>query len=549
MHPQEATPSRAAVSEALPAGLVAALQLPKAYPHDPTAEEVLESVQTHLSHVFLTGDRVYKLRKAVDFGFVSFASRAARNADCLREIALNRRMAPSVYLGIAAVELQRGSFTVGPTLSDPASLGDAEHCVVMRRLPEGRDALSLLESGELCAEQLRRVAKRVAEFHRNHGLGVPAPFTPSQWLERVAAPVRGNFESLGEDPDDPALTARVALLRERSERALVELRDRLERRRADGRAVDGHGDLHLQHVWFETPDAAPQVIDCLEFSEDLRRIDAASELAFLAMDLGYRQRSDLAESLLADYAEAADDYDLYSVVDFFMSYRAAVRGKVAALTARDPAVAARQRRRAAGSAARHIDFAVRALHPPRPGRIYLVGGLVGTGKSTAARAIAAETGAVVLASDRLRRRLLGAPQRTAGWREGRYTAEAVEGVYAALLERAAPVVDSGRSVVLDASWSRRRLRERARAWAQQHQADCVFAEVRCPRSLALARLAQRQQQGRDPSEAGPELYDRFAASFEPLDATEWPPRQRWILDTAAPTWRESLHRNLADSGT
>jgi predicted kinase len=322
----------------------------------------------------------------------------------------------------------------------------------------------------------------------------------------------------------------------------------MERRRQAGRAVDGHGDLHLQHIWFESPEAPPQVIDCLEFSEDLRRIDAASELAFLAMDLGYRQRVDLAESLLADYAGAADDYDLYGVVDFFMSYRAAVRGKVAALTARDSAVASLQRERAAGSAERHIDFAIRALRTPKTSSVYLVGGLVGTGKSTAARVIAAEIGAVILSSDRIRRRLLGEPDQKVSWREGRYAESAALRVYDALFERAAPVTESGRTVILDASWSRRDLRERARAFAAERKARCLFVEVRCSRLLALTRLAQRQREGRDPSEAGPELYDRFAASFEALEAgIEWPARDHWVIDTEGADWRGALARQLASA--
>ena len=114
--------------------------------------------------------------------------------------------------------------------------------------------------------------------------------------------------------------------------------DRFERRRLAGCAVDGHGDLHLQHLWFERDDGDPIAIDCLEFSEPLRRIDAAAEVAFPAMDLRYRGVAAEAERFLRVYARERDDFDLYAVVDFFASYRAAVRAKVASIAVADAAI-------------------------------------------------------------------------------------------------------------------------------------------------------------------------------------------------------------------
>src|SRR5262245_47759936 len=162
--------------DALDPRLPDALRRPTAYPHDASAAAGVEWVQTHLSHVFLTRERVYKLRKAVDLGFVCFAERAERNADCLREVALNRRLAPDVYLGVAPIEVSPSGARVG-SLGQALS-GDGEHCVVMRRLPAGRDALSLLERGCLPVQGLDRAAEAIAAFHARHGLGSPAPFSP-----------------------------------------------------------------------------------------------------------------------------------------------------------------------------------------------------------------------------------------------------------------------------------------------------------------------------------------------------------------------------------
>ena len=399
-----------------------ALAAPGAYPDDASAARGVEPLQTHLSHVFLTGRRVYKFRKAVDLGFVCFTSRGERNADCLREVALNRRLAPDVYLGVAPLlhsPVRIG--TVGEELTRaPDGAGDAEHCVVMRRLPSGRDALTLLGRGELSSAQLERAAACVARFHDRHGLGTPAPFGAEEWRQRCIGPSDDNLLLLAKAPADRLARDALAELAAGTRRFAQRHADRFERRRLAGRAVDAHGDLHLQHLWYERDDADPIAIDCLEFSEALRRIDAAAEVAFPAMDLRYRGAAPLAERFLRVYARERDDFDLYAVVDFFASYRAAVRAKVASVAAADAAIDPAQRARASESARGHLELAVRMLEARKPGALVLVGGIVGTGKSTAAAELADAAGAVVIASDRVRKRLAGlAPTERSGDRPGR----------------------------------------------------------------------------------------------------------------------------------
>ena len=533
--------------ETLAEGLIGALSRPAAHPHDPDAARGVAHVQTHISHVFLTATRVYKLRKAVDLGFLCFATRAERNADCLREVTLNRRLAPDVYLGVAPVEAVAGGFRIG-ALRECAAGGDiepnAEHCVVMRRLPTGRDALSLLEHGALSAGQLERVAALVAGFHARVGLGRPAPFSREEWRERIRRPVEANFEALGEDvltlpeglADETHAAVRDFLEREAS---------RFEARRLAGRGVDAHGDLHLQHVFFEQDDADPILIDCIEFSDELRRIDAASEVAFLAMDLRYRGRKDLAEGFLRTYAQESDDFDLYRVVDFFLSYRAAVRAKVAAIAAGEAEIDAGQRDRAAESAARHLELAHEALAPRPAGPLVLVCGAVGTGKSTAAAVIADALGGAVIASDRVRKRLAGLSptERPRGAEQDVLYAEAMtDRVYAGLFERADPVSASGRAAVLDATWSRRRHREDALSFAGERGLRVLLVRTHCARDVALRRLAARAALGRDPSDAGPERFDASVAAFE--NESEWPAAARIEASTERDLWRQQLRAHI-----
>lgn len=470
--------------------------------------------------MYLTGERAWKLRKAVQLGFVDFSTRAERNADCAREVVLNRRLAPDVYLGVAPVEPGGGGFRIGrivePASPDVLARAPEEHVVAMRRLPSGRDALSLLDRGALRACHIDVVAERLAQFHAAHGLGVPAPFDRETWLARMREPVVENLRLL--EPMAGRLVPRstLARVRDRTLAALEALAPVFEARRLAGRAVDGHGDVHLQHVWFETETSAPLFVDCIEFRDDWRRIDAAAEIAFPAMDLRYRQRPRLAARLLRGYAAAIDDFDLYRVIDYFVSYRAAVRAKVAALAAVDAGIGPAQREAAGKSARRHLALADRALRPGSRGALVLMTGLVGSGKSRAAGRLADAVDGVVIASDRVRKHLHGFPPDARGGADrGLYDAASKEEVYAALLTRAEPVVASGRIAILDATYARERHRRAVIDWARARQlAPTTVVQTSCARDTALQRLARRAAEGKDPSDAGPEQLASSESDYE-----------------------------------
>ena len=530
--------------EAIAPQIPEALAHPAAHPSDASSAAGVECIQTHLSCVFLTRDRVYKLRKAVDLGFLDFRTRAERNADCRREVRLNRRLAPDVYLGVAAIEPAGGSHRVAAT-GELTLRDDLEHVVVMRRLPAGWDALSLLARGALHPTHLDAIARLLARFHATHGLGIPSPFSPEAWLEAVCAPIRRVFEGLvSAVPSGLAPRTSLHQLRARSDAFVAAHRAEIEARRRAGRAVDGHGDVHLQHVWFEPGRAEPLLIDCIEFSESLRRIDAAAEVAFLAMDLRYRGRARLAERFLRVYASERDDYDCYPLVDWFVSYRAAVRALVAAQASADPSIDAEQRNAAASSASRHLRLALRALAPRPRAALMAVAGVVGSGKSSAAAVLADALGGVVIASDRLRKALHGlAPTDRSGTAAGLYSEAEKDAVYAALLERAGPVVESGRVAVLDASYARESHRRAALEWASQRALPFWLVETVCAPATALERLARRQTLGTDASDAGPALYGWSVEHFEPIRAT--PGIEHRVLRTDAASWRSAARRIAA----
>jgi len=539
-----------APAEPLPPGLVDDLARPAAHGGAP-----VETVQTHISYVFLTPAHALKLRKAVRFAFLDFGTRARRNEDALREVRLNRRLAPDVYLGVAPVARAAEGYRVGApreTLAEGEGGAAPEHAVVMRRLPAGRDALSLLERGALEPAHVDAVARVLAAFHARVGLGRPAPFTPEAWRARLAEPMAENLASLRATRPSGVAPEAVERVEAAFAARLAAGAARLEARRVEGRAVDGHGDVHLQHVWFEARPEAPLLVDCVEFSDALRRIDAAGEVAFLAMDLAYRGRGDLGARFLRRYAEASDDFGLFGVVDLHAAYRAAVRAKVAGLASAEPELPGAQREAAAASAARHLALAERLLAPPRPGPLVVLCGTVGAGKSTVAQALADRLEGVVVSSDRTRKRLAGlAPDARAGAAagEGLYTDPWNERTYRALLERAEPVVASGRAALLDATYARARDRAAARAFAEAAGAAAWLVEARCGEATARERLARRARDGSDPSDAGPDLLARSRAGFEPPE--EWPAARRLVVATDAPapgTALDAAARAIAGAG-
>ena len=429
----------------------------------------------------------------------------------------------------------------GGALSESVSSPDLEHCVVMRRLPPGRDAVSLIESGAFGADHVDAITRVIVRFHERHRLGQPAPFSPEAWLSAISTPVADNFTPLAEVIDD----ARLPSLARGTRDFLDTHHDRFETRRVEGRAVDGHGDLHLAHVWFDTGDTDPLFIDCIEFSDRLRHIDAASEVAFMAMDLRYRGHIDLADRFLRRYAADADDFHLYSVVDYFISYRAAVRAKVAAIAAVEAEVTDAQRRAARASASRHLDLASDALFSRGHAAVVAMAGVVGTGKSTAAQAVAdGLDGTAVISSDRIRKRLAGLDplDRTdAAVDTGIYSADVTQRVYRGLLDRAESVVGSGRVAVLDATFSSPDQRALAAAFARAHGVPFLIVETRCRETCVRQRVDERERRGRDVSDAGSAFYAMSVSRHVPVREQEG---DHLVVDTESPSWQLDLGKQV-----
>ncbi len=497
---------------------------------------------THASWVFLAGDHAWKVKRPVNYGFLDFRTPEARHRACQDEVRLNRRLAPDIYLGVVPVLKTSHGYVI-----DADSDGQVvDWAVRMRRLPDESSAAALLARGELDSATLEVLAERLAIFFAG------APSTPQFGTPTVLClNVTQNFEEVAPFVGDLLAQATLDEVEAFQMSLLTQHVERFVGRVSGDRIREGHGDLRLEHVYFvPIPGGRPRptIIDCIEFSERFRCGDSAAEVAFLAMELEAAGRPDLAAGFVARYAEASDDFGLYGVLDFYLSYRAWIRAKVAALVAADPTTRADLRSRKRAEASRDFrlarSFGGEPLHRPC---LIVVGGVIGSGKSTLAAALGRALAMPVSGSDRTRKLAAGLAPTARGGAD-LYDPEQTERTYAEIIARATEVLTSGRGAILDATFSAHRWRQAAAAAAQAANANFVFIEARCadPGSLR-PRLAARRG-APSVSDATDELLDEFLHRYEPLSPSD--PGPSFSIETSGPpsaSLREAL-RFLQSTG-
>lgn len=494
-----------------------------------------ELIETHISWVFLGADEVFKVKRPVDLGFLDFTTLEKRRLACESELQLNRRLAPNVYLGVVPITVDAsGVHRIG------GRGRVVDWAVRMRRLSVERRADELLQTGLLTVGQIDALAAHIAKFHAvarcdeetsKHG--------QAQTIRRN---VRENFEQTRDSIADYLNPEQAREVEDWQMRTLRHDAP-FEARTSGGRVRDGHGDLRLEHVYLES-DGSVLIIDCIEFNDRFRYGDVCADIAFLSMDLAWHGRVDLAERFLARYARESNDYELYSVVNFYESYRAFVRGKVATLLASDKEASSHARERARREARRYFLLSLAFERPPLvPPRVVAVGGLIATGKSGTSATIGDLLAAAVISSDRTRKQLMGRrPSEALGsgaW-SGAYSDVATERVYAELLRLSDIVLSSGRPVVIDASFRTAAMREAARSLADRHGVPFTLVECSAPRELLLRRLIARGQAGAHESDARAELLEDFEERFEAV--VELTASEHLQLDTSRP--REENRRRL-----
>ena len=486
--------------------LISALQNPKNYPHSPTK---IDFVQTHISAIFMTGEHVYKIKKPVNFGFLDFTTLEKRNFYCHQEVVLNRRLCPEIYLGVIEIRWHEGRIHIG---SGPGEI--VEYAVLMKQLPAACLMDQRLSRKRVTVEDLRKIASKIVHFHLH------AATDPKIASFGAIETLRGNLEenfNQARPYVGQALSTKVyEEIQEDSDRFLQRRSALLRQRIGEGKIRDCHGDLHLQHICLAD---GILIFDCIEFNERFRYSDVAADIAFLLMDLDFHGYPRQGVLLAAFYLSFSRDWGLFLLLDFYKSYRAYIRGKVTCFRLDDPNISSAEKRLALEEARRYFQLASHYARRMNRPQLLLTGGLVGTGKSTIAQALAEVLGWEWLSTDRIRKELAHLqPQerRLEKFHEGIYSPDFSRQTYQTLMERAGDLLRAGNSVILDGSFKKEAERKRALDLSRQAHADLLFIECQCSESTIQRRLAQRALDPNEPSDGRWEIFGDQREDYEPV---------------------------------
>jgi len=441
----------------------------------------VERIETHISIIFLAGDRAFKLKRAVRFSYLDYSTTALRGVFCKKELDLNLRTAASLYVRVRAITRQAGgnlAFDGDGTVID--------WVVEMLRFAQTDLFDQLAHSKTLNSRLMRDLTDAIVEFHAG------AEITPHHGGRAgIEETIDGNNVNLVQS-SPPLDGKQIQELYVASMAKLAALGGLLDSRRERGRVRRCHGDLHLRNVClFE---GRPTLFDCIEFNDTLSCIDVLYDLAFLLMDLVRQDLHDLANVVFNRYLDLTTDIDGLSALPLFMSVRAAVRAQVAGALRRQ-----NQTPQALAEARSYFSLAGAVLRP-NPPILVAIGGLSGVGKSTMAQALAPDfkpsPGARVVRSDVLRKRVFNVTPETK-LPPSAYENAITERVYGALQEAVLASLAAGYATIADATFLREEERRRIATCAERCGVPFVALWLEAPREILAARIGARNSDASD----------------------------------------------------
>jgi len=308
--------------------IVEALMKPEAYDEDPGQ---IELVQTHISFVFLTKNFVYKVKKAVNLGFLDFTTLEKRRFFCEKELELNRRLCGDMYIEVVPINKSN-------IIKIKGKGETVEYAVKMKRIPQEKMLSELLRKNKVNNELIGRISKTIADFHSK--AETSRKISEFGSLAIIKINWKENFEQTEEYVGKTISMKDFKLIREKVEDFMKNNVALFENRMKEGRVRDCHGDIHSGNIFVSD---RVYIFDAIEFNERFRYSDVASDVAFLAMDLDFKKRIDLSGFFVERYIEYSGDSELTKLLPFYKCYRAYVRGKVISFKLKDPNVGSEEK--------------------------------------------------------------------------------------------------------------------------------------------------------------------------------------------------------------
>jgi len=499
-------------------------------------------IQTHTSWVFLTGTHAYKVKKPVNFGFLDYTALSARRFFCAEEFRLNQSLSPDIYIEVLPIAEVRGRLKLG------GRGRIVDYCLAMKELPQEWIMTEQLRHDRVTFEHIDQIARSIAEFHARAERGREvAQYGSSEiirlnWDENFAQTMEFRGRTITYRAFDETKSA--------VERFIAGHRGLFRRRRAGGFVRRCHGDLHSKNIFIlgelcpsESPkskvqspksaDSGVRIFDCIEFNPRFSCSDVASEIAFMAMDLDYSGRKDLANFFVERYLVHTRDAGLLRLLNFYKCYRAYVRGKVTSFGLNDPGISAADKAKARQTARRYFELSHRyAMGLSARPKLVVVMGLPGVGKTYVSRRLAEQIDAFHLLSDSIRKQLLGIPvsqRRFDGYGKGVYKGNIGKKTYDEMMRRAQVLLSAGYSVIMDATFLYDDSRNRARDAAARAGAPVLFVFADCPERIVKSRLRRRAIEYSF-SDANLDVYRAMKSRFKPPQAS----REIVRIDTSQP---------------
>lgn len=483
---------------------------PDSYPHAPPSVSV---EQTHTAFVAIAPPFAYKIKKTVNFGFLDYSTLELRQHFCEAEVTLNSRLCPDLYEGVVPIYRNNGTLSFEPN-------GDVvEYAVKMRHLSKGQFLDQLVEQGQGDEKAIDRIVLRLEPFYQTQASS-PAI---AEWGRSEKLKVNTDENVAQTEHVISTLVSRVAFeaIRYYTNRFFDHHALLFARRRTKGHIKDCHGDLHLHHIYL-TPEQV-NIYDCIEFNERFRYSDVSCDIAFLAMDLDFHGRSDLARYFVKRMSEVLHDPDLEPLTDFYKCYRAYVRAKVEGMRSEQAEVPEAQRRASSERAKHYYQLALQyALSGSSPA-VIVVMGQVGTGKTTQAEAVAGSLGCDIFSSDTIRKTLAGVPLFERGSsteRANLYRKEMTHKVYEMLQGQALNHAKQGQMIVLDATYGNPHYRAELRTALANSGVPCFFVELAAPDAILKNRLQERDTSRDMISDARLEDFELLQTHYQAPDALE-----------------------------
>lgn len=488
--------------------LICSMQNPSVYPHDTHRFQLIE---THISWVFLCGSYAYKIKKALNLGFLDFSALEERKFYCEEELRLNGRLAPELYLAVVPI-------TGTPDRPQLGGSGEAfEYAVKMRRFPQQALLSYMQQQNLLATTHIDQIIVQVADFHQT----IPAATAGTRYgnPDHVAAPVHENFVQIRERMHDPRHLELLDQVRAWAEHQYDSCHPHFRQRKQQGFIRECHGDMHLGNM--AVVDDRVVIFDGIEFNPDLYWIDVMSEVAFLCMDLEYHANHNLACRFLNGYLERTGDYQGLRVFRYYLAYRAMVRDKVACIRL------SQQTGQGLQSSdmqefERYLQLALSYTQPQQPA-LFITHGFSGSGKSTLSGPLVEPLAAIHIRSDRERQRMFGKGKRedeAATIGEGVYSNDASRQTYEKLAELAEAVLESGYSVIIDAAFLERQQRDPFKQLADRLGVPIRILFFRADADVLRQRIRERQREGSDISEADLSVLEHQLAVYAGLDEDE-----------------------------